>query len=63
MSEKNPDDSKHCPECKSSRLELVNTREGRAPGSGLDGPVLAKALHIRCRRCSASWEIVRRVTN
>jgi hypothetical protein len=63
MSEKKLDDSKRCPECKSANLELVGTRDRRAPGSGSDGPVVAKTINVRCRRCGASWDILRRVSN
>ena len=63
MSEKKPDDSKRCPECKSTNLEYLGTRERRAPGSGPDGAVVAKTINVRCRRCGASWDILRRAQN
>ena len=59
-----PNDAKRCPECKSSNIRLESTREIRAKQPNPDGtaPVVAKTLWIRCRRCGASWSILRRVT-
>ena len=59
-----PNDAKRCPECKSTSIRLESTREIRAKQPGPDGtaPVVAKTLWIRCRRCKASWSILRRVT-
>jgi len=52
-----PDDAKRCPECKSTNIRLESTREHRTP----DGDrVVANTLWIRCRRCRASWSILRR---
>jgi hypothetical protein len=41
-----PDDSKRCPECKNTNIRLVGTRDIRAPKSGPDGPVLARASYL-----------------
>ena len=57
-------DSKRCPECKSSNIYLESTREIRAketPAGAAGPPVVAKNLHIRCRRCGADWSILRKV--
>ena len=62
MSDKQPDDSKRCPECRSTNIYLESTREHRAPRTGNEEPrVVAKTLNIRCRRCKADWSILRRV--
>jgi hypothetical protein len=61
MSDSNEtDDPERCPECKSTNLRLVETRAIRAPGSGPDGPILARTIHHRYRRCKASWDVTRR---
>ena len=57
------DDTKRCPECRSTNIYLESTREHDAPRQGNAEPrVVAKTLYIRCRRCKASWSILRRVT-
>ena len=59
------DDSKRCPECRSTSIYLEGTREHRPPRRGGDGSeprVVARTLHVRCRRCKHSWTICRRVT-
>jgi hypothetical protein len=55
-------DAKRCPECRSTDIYLENTREIRAKRKGANetSPVVAKTLWIRCRRCKASWSILRR---
>jgi hypothetical protein len=61
----NPDDAKRWPECKSTNISLESTRDVRAKrkkGETAAPPVVAKTLWIRCRRCQASWSILRRVT-
>ncbi len=58
-------DSKRCPECRSTNIYLEGTREHRAkqvPPAAAEAPVVAKTLSIRCRRCNASWAILRKVT-
>lgn len=64
MSDSADRDSKRCPECKSSNIYLESTREIRAketPEGASEPPVVAKTLNIRCRRCGASWSILRKV--
>ena len=39
-------DSKRCPECKSTNLKCLGTREIRNPKAGPDAPVLAKTINI-----------------
>jgi hypothetical protein len=58
-------DDKRCPECKSRNIDLESTTEIRAkPTDGGAAPpaIVAKTLWVRCRRCRASWSILRRGT-
>ncbi len=60
-----PDDTKRCPECRSTNIALEGTREIRAKRekrSAAEPPVVARQLSVRCRRCKADWTILRRVT-
>jgi hypothetical protein len=57
------EDTRRCPECRSTNIYLESTREHHAPRQGeAEPPVVAKTLNIRCRRCKASWSILRHVT-
>lgn len=58
------DDSKRCPECRSTNLRLVSTRDHRAPnrGDGMEPPVVARTLVVQCGRCKAQWSLLRRVS-
>ncbi|VTR93773.1 unnamed protein product [Gemmata massiliana] len=60
-----PDDSKRCPECKSTNLQFVGSRDHRGPrrADGSEAPVVARTIQVRCRRCKASWGVLRRVVN
>ena len=57
-----PDDGKRCPECKSTNLKYLGTREIRNPKAGPGAPILARTINVQCRRCKAEWSITRRAT-
>ncbi|MBY0458686.1 MAG: hypothetical protein K2V38_15210 [Gemmataceae bacterium] len=55
-----PPDSKRCPECKSTNLAFRGARDHRPKGTPAGEPV-ARTVHVACRRCGASWDVLRRL--